>query len=333
MDATFEHNSISGIGDYLNALNHALHLCDLLKLAYQHSPSKLPVRTGHPSIDIFLGLSHLPVLSENAEDWEELTMHEGYSLVAKGISELAGFVDYQRVKIVFASSDYQYGSFFSEVRRNNQIFGYHKKLRAALMSSQMYSQYQHHASTTSPSGSKRIILHVRRGDVALTPLRPIAQEYSIEDFTDTYYYPITGQIIHDLPSDFSGLHQSHRIISNEAYLKALDEAISTAKLSEVVLVSDGYTQASKHLAKIIMAKSGLDNIKPEDVEFILNQNLAPLEGRASLSIIGETPRNLELSLIEFLLADHVIHGPSCFPMSIRRMAGVEEPILTSIPHS
>jgi hypothetical protein len=333
MDATFEHKSISGIGDYLNALNHALYLCDLLRLSYLHTPSQLPIRTGHPSIDAFLGINHLPAISERTEDWEELTMYQGYSSIAEGNSWVSGFAGHQRIKIVFAPSDYQHGSFFSEVRRNNKMFGYHKSLTTALVNSQMYSRYRHLKTGLNSSSAKRLLLHVRRGDVALTPLRLIAQEYSIKDFTDAYYYPITGEIIHGLPSDFSNLHQSHRIISNDAYLKALDETIASSNPLDVILVSDGYTQASKHIAKIVMQKKGLSNVHPGDVELLLNQNLAPLTEKATLSLIGETSCNLELSLVEFLLADHVIHGPSCFPMSIRRMTGVEDPALKALAQS
>lgn len=332
MDATFEHKSISGIGDYLNALNHALYLCDLLRLNYLHTPSTLPIRTGHPSIDAFLGLNHLPPIPERTEDCYELTMYQGYSSVAEDNSWVSRYADHQRIKIVFATSDYEHGSFFSKVRRDKKMFGYHKTLTNALVNSQLYSRYRHLKTSSNSSSTKRLLLHVRRGDVALTPLRLIAQKYSIADFTDAYYYPIAGEIIRGLPSDFTNLHQAHRIISNDAYLKALDEASSGSGPLDIILVSDGYTQASEHIARI-MKKKGFSNVSSSDVELILNQNLAPLAEKATLSIIGETSCNLELSLVEFLLADHIIHGPSCFPMSIRRMTGVEEPALTALTQS
>jgi hypothetical protein len=312
---SFTQNNQAGLGDYLTNLNLALLAAEYLNLNVVELPNKLSIRCSH---DVFEHIGLHKIINKVSEEQEcfskySISLIELYQLIKKQIF----LTEHDQLDVFFESSQYKDLDVIKEIANQKKFPKESAFLRKAITNSSANQQAQ---SIRSKVGKNIVVIHVRRGDIAI--LEPdIKKEIILNYPLDT---PISEPILYANDGRFyseesfaKSAPHSYRYRSTEDYLACLQSYLKNRDRSKsyVVLISDGFDKLAKRI--ISMSKTNDQN----DFDLIvstLEKNLEPIKQHADYCVIGENNNTLLESLSFILAADVIIYGPSSFPVTARK---------------
>lgn len=300
----FKHSLVSGLGDYLMGLNKTLHLFDLLNISYVHMPSSIGGRINHPDIDCFIGLDTLSREKVSLASFKEVSFSEAcYCIDNKLQFEGQGLV------VRFDLADYNTVLPTELVKLMSlQENGFHPALRSAVLNSPLgdLSREYRNQYAERPITS----VHIRRGDIAVADLSLLESLVDVEKLPGRYFYTHNDVFFNDLDSELYLEAQSFRYSHVSKYTSVIDELLNKhIDLGEIVLLSDGFSHIAAKLAMHIDSTATL-------VEKQLVKEFDSLLERSTKAFIGESSKDLELTMAHIMCSDIVVHGNSCFPLAL-----------------
>ena len=176
---------------------------------------------------------------------------------------------------------------------------------------------QHCACELAKIDKKVLLVHVRRGDIAIADMNALSREglvnHSLEH-NDKLIYALDGRLY--TQEDISSSAHRYRYVNADKYRQALLNFLHGKSRNDylVVLVSDGHDRLIRRIAESSDIKL---QCSMTDLEKYFANELEDLVGLSDISFIGEQEDNLLATVRYIMMAQVILHGPSSMAVNLK----------------
>jgi hypothetical protein len=309
----------AGLGDMLYQINTFFWCCDTLdvepSINYDIASIKHRNLTSGITITEFVGIDSL-LEHTNQKDTEITVPYSEFLTWAKDQLPVDRGQSNDPVFVKYAQGEFEYDHDFLFSKTNvlkTRFYGLtaHPKLQKAIINSPLAKKVRS-STRTNRKGKKRLLVHVRRGDVAIAKA-DLLKELLKNKNTDDLFVHYSG--FHKKEAINSSNRQRHTSTKKTLKaLKALNNLDIDISTYHITFASDGFTRLSDHLHN--KYKNAFEEgVKKEDILHALDHDFNDLTKMADQCIIGEGDKLLFQTLTAAISADIIVsHVPHLFKL-------------------